>query len=70
MFKCKKLLEDIEESTAEEILEYIGKLLNETTDKQHLVVRGNIIDKSGRYKHIVLKGIEDKDFIKRVKQTT
>jgi len=68
MFKCKTALVDIENSTADEILEYIGSLLNETTNKQQLVLRGDIIDKTGRYKHLVIRGIEDTNFIKNIKK--
>ena len=68
MFKCKTALVDIENSTANEILEYIGNLLNETTNRQQLVLRGDIIDKTGRYKHLLIKGIEDTNFIKNIKK--
>ena len=67
MFKCKTVLEDIESSTADEILEYIGNLLNETTNKQQLLLRGDLIDKTGRYKHLLIKGIDNTDFIKTLK---
>ena len=66
MFKCKTALVDIENSTADEILEYIGSLLNETTNKQQLVLRGDIIDKTGRYKHLLIRGIEDRNLIKNI----
>ena len=67
MFKCKTVLEDIENSTADEIIEYIGNLLNETTNKQQLLLRGDLIDKTGRYKHLLIKGIDNPDFIKTIK---
>ena len=66
--KCNTLLTDIENSTAGEILEYINELLKETTDKQQLLLRGELIDKTGRYKHLIIKGIEDPDIIKKLKK--